>query len=596
MINKKEIDNHLKDFINDNINFKKEQNENSNDINLEKEDEPITEIYNNVNNIYLRNNDNENNLEKEQIKNIEDKNDIDDKKRKNTMTKDNSEANDKIFNNSKNANKIIVNKQKNEVINKENNDINNINFTQKNIKINNFLPASNPQIFNFFNILSKPVPIIPPQNVIKNRNNTIKDKSKDKNIFQRLFKEAQYQRIFPKKPCHFRYKKSSHNKELLTLIESDINKKKKKLNLKIGNKTSNNYGEYLYERDKKYQEEKEKKIVLMKQKKYQEEKKFYTFKPIVDFDKKDKSNFIKKDMSFEEKRVNDNYNENNDIKNYLYVNNNYKSANFKYKENLIKNSIDKNNNKMNNNKYQDNKSNVNTNNNKLFYNSNNIKKTKNKIKIPYDKNRKNNTNQQILDSRVKTKLEKNNLISSKSFSNKSLTNTNTIQFSEEENKKIFLNLFNAINKGESDYISGNSLNLSKVPKNILIIINPIIKELLNNKYIRMNKEEFITCMNELFNNISSVDKRLIIYTYNNRHKKNKSLVLTNNKNNFNQIKIRSETPDYSLKSKFSYYYNNNIPKKQMNNLKNNFGFQSSKAQKKIEEFLYGNDSNFYYGF
>ena len=72
--------------------------------------------------------------------------------------------------------------------------------------------------------------------------------------------------------------------------------------------------------------------------------------------------------------------------------------------------------------------------------------------------------------------------------------------------------------------------------------------------------------------------------------------MTNNKNNFNQIKIRSETPDYSLKSKFSYYYNNNIPKKQMNNLKNNFGFQSSKAQKKIEEFLYGNDSNFYYGF
>ena len=103
-------------------------------------------------------------------------------------------------------------------------------------------------------------------------------------------------------------------------------------------------------------------------------------------------------------------------------------------------------------------------------------------------------------------------------------------------------------------------------------------------------------MNELFNNISSVDKRLIIYTYRNKNSKNNSLVINNNKSNFRQFRIRPETPDFSLQNKYNYYYNN-MQKMSLNNLKNSYvDFQSSKTQKKVEEFLYGSNANFYHGF
>ena len=379
-----------------------------------------------------------------------------------------------------------------------------------------------------------------------------------------------------------------------------MNKKGKKLNLKIGNKTTNNYGEYLYERDKKYQEEKEKRIVLNKQKKIQEEKNSFVFKPINNYENKLKSNTSKNEISQEEKTNNKYYYYNDDLNKYLYGSNNYRTSNLKYKENMIKNNIDKIENKSINQKYQDNRSSNNnsSNNNKLFYNSNNLKKNKNKIKIPYDKSRINDIHQKLFNSRIKPKLEKNNLFSSKSFSNKSfnINNSCSTMVSEEENRNIFINLFNAINKEQKNYISGNTLNLSKVPKNILLIINPIIQELLNNKKVKIKKEEFISCMNELFNNISSVDKRLIIYTYRNKNSKNNSLVINNNKSNFRQFRIRPETPDFSLKNKYNYYYNN-MQKMSLNNLKNNYvDFQSSKTQKKVEEFLYGSNANFYHGF
>ena len=586
-------DNYLENNINNNINLKNNQNNNDFDKELEIE-EPITEIYNNQN-AMEENNYNLNNRvnfkEKENKypnynKQINDSvDDVGTKKRKNTTNKNNKISNNNTFNNQKNSNKIIIDKQKNELINKEYNEIN--NNDKNSIKINNFVQVQNPQTFNFFNILSKPSPIKPPQNMNKNKNITNKNKSKDKNIFQRLFKEAQYQRIFPKKPCHFRYKKAIHNKELLTLIEGEINKKRKKLNLKIGNKTSNNYGEYLYEMDRKHQEEKEKKIVLIKQQKYQEEKKYFTFKPIINNNNKIKNNIINKDISYEEKRmVNNSYNYNNNINKYFYMNNNEES-NLKSKEKNNKNTVDK-----------KQKSKAKIENNNLFYNSN--KQSKNKQKIPYDKNRNNNicnNFQQLFDLRTKTPISNSHIFSSKSFSNKSLNNnSNSVIYSEEENKNIFINLFNSINNGEKEFISGYSLNMGKIPKNILVILNPIIKELLKNKNRQLNKEDFISCMNELFNNISSVDKRLIIYTYKNKHNKSNSLVLNSSKNNFSQIKIKPETPDYSWKNKYNYYYNNDMQKMPMNNLKNNFGYKSSKTQKKIEEFLYGDNSNFYHGF
>ena len=61
--------------------------------------------------------------------------------------------------------------------------------------------------------------------------------------------------------------------------------------------------------------------------------------------------------------------------------------------------------------------------------------------------------------------------------------------------------------------------------------------------------------------------------------------------------ISNNEESIKSKNKYNYYYNyNNKQKLSMNNLKNNVGFQSSKAQKKLEDFLYGDNSNFYHGF
>ena len=599
--NKKEKEYNNQNQINDNLNLDNNinniENINNNNYNIndekeneEIEQEPITEIYNIKNDIKEKNNFHNNDNISNQDKEIQNKNiPI-------TNIKDQRINEGNSFSKSKNSNKIIINKQnnENELINKEYNDI---QYKQKNnIKINNFLPQSNPKRYNFLNILSKPSPVIPPKNMTKNKNISYNYKPNDKNIFQRLFKEAQYQRIFPKKPCHFRYKKYNYNKELLTFIESEMNKKDKKLNLKIGNKTSNNYGEYLYERDRKYQEEKEKQMILIKQKKYQEEKKYFTFKPNINLNKNTtKYTLTNKDMSYEEKRTSNN-SYNNNINKYLYSNSNFKTEKFNSKEKDKKKDIYKN--KLYNYKYQEDKKNMNLNDNILYKNSNNKKQTKNKIKIPYDKNRNNHINkeQKLFYSGNKTPQENKNLSSTKSFANKSYSN-NSYAFSEDENRNIFINLFNTLNNSEKDFISGNNINIHKVPKNILCIINPIIKELLHNRNKQMSKEEFILCMNDLFNNISSVDRRLIIYTYNIKHTKNNSLVLNNYRNNYSQIQLRAETPDFSLKNKYNYSYNNiNKQKTPMNNLKSTVGFQNSKSQKKIEEFLYGNNSNFYHGF
>ena len=625
--------NEINDNFNQNINSNDlnniENNDNNNDNNNndeiennEIEQEPITEIYNkklnkneekNIQN-KIENSQNKNDNQKMELKdnNINNNSSIKEHEiqiRNNIPIQSINETNNitNSFNNSKKSSKIIINKQKNEneLINKEYNDIN--NSSKNSPKINNFLPSSNPKTFHFLNILSKPSPVIPPQNMNKTKYISYNNKSKEKNIFQRLFKEAQYQRIFPKKPCHFRYKKANYNKELLTFVESEMNKKEKKLNLKIGNKTPNNYGEYLYERDRKYQEEKEKKMILIKQKKYLDEKKFFTFKPNINLSKnKLRYNLTNKDISYEEKRTpNNSYN--NNLNRYLYSNINSRTENLNSKKKDKKKNINQN--KSYNFKYSETKKSINLNNNN--YNSNNKKQCKNKIKIPYDKNRNKHIlkEQNLINSRIKTPQDNKNLFSSKSFSNKSYSNnTNSNIISEEENRHIFINLFNSLSNGEKEFISGNSINIHKISKNILCIINPIIKELLNDRNRQISKEEFILYMNDLFNNLSSVDRRLIIYTYNIKHTKNNSLVLNNYKNNYSQIQLRAETPDFSLKNKYNYYYNNNsninnnnnnINSKQktpMNNLKNTVGFQSPKSQKKLESFLYGKNSNFYYGF
>ena len=118
-------------------------------------------------------------------------------------------------------------------------------------------------------------------------------------------------------------------------------------------------------------------------------------------------------------------------------------------------------------------------------------------------------------------------------------------------------------------------------------------------------------MNNLFYNISSIDKRLLIYTYNNKSNKNNSFILNNN--NYNNLKksafaMRPATPNFSTRANhykneiinknniYEYNYYSGDKSREMNFLNNNGGFRNSKIQKNIDEFLYGNNSHYYYGF
>ena len=442
----------------------------------------------------------------------------------------------------------------------------------------------------------------------KNRNN-IKNKDYKKtnnNIFLRLFKDAQYQRFFPKKPCHFRYKKLNKSKEIIEINKDEKKvKRTKKNDLKIGNKISSNYGEYLYERNKKYQEEKEKRMLLIKQKKYEEEKKNYPFKPNINTEYiTNKNMIIDQPENSSNREIQDiNNNLNRDI--YTNINKYFKTEKPKLNSYNYNQKSHKNNSFFNKNQRQYNnkiiKDQLNLNKNKSqnyqIINSNyNISQNPNCSKI------KLNNNKNITNTKLQHFYQAKPLLTSKS-SNNCYFNSDT-----KENKNIFINLFNDLDIDEDNIIIGNNLNTSKVPKNILRIISPMIKEILKNKNKPITKDEFIFYMNNLFNNMSSIDKRLLIYTYNNRKNKNKSFIIYKNNNN-TAVTMRPSTPNYSIRANhfknemnkrtnynYEYNYYNFDKMKKINDLNGNLGFQNTKTQKEINQYLYGNNNNYYHGY
>ena len=118
-------------------------------------------------------------------------------------------------------------------------------------------------------------------------------------------------------------------------------------------------------------------------------------------------------------------------------------------------------------------------------------------------------------------------------------------------------------------------------------------------------------MNNLFNQISSIDRRLLIYTYNNRYIKNNSFIANNY--NYNNLKksiftVRPGTPNYSIRANqykdelmnknFTYEYNyfdkDLIKRMNINNKDNKIGFPNSLIQKNVNEYLYGNNKYYNY--
>ena len=92
-----------------------------------------------------------------------------------------------------------------------------------------------------------------------------------------------------------------------------------------------------------------------------------------------------------------------------------------------------------------------------------------------------------------------------------------------ENKiNAFINLFNDLDSDQDGIISPININLNKIPKNILNIIEPLISELKEENQ-SLTQEVFLLAMNKLFDDISLLEKREIIKTYKNNRKVNKSL-------------------------------------------------------------------------
>ena len=96
-----------------------------------------------------------------------------------------------------------------------------------------------------------------------------------------------------------------------------------------------------------------------------------------------------------------------------------------------------------------------------------------------------------------------------------------------ENKiRAFNNLFNDLDSDQDGIISGINININKIPKNIINIIQPLLIELKEDNQT-LNKDEFLIAIDKLFEDISFIEKREIINKYKNIFRKNKSLDLKN---------------------------------------------------------------------
>ncbi len=118
------------------------------------------------------------------------------------------------------------------------------------------------------------------------------------------------------------------------------------------------------------------------------------------------------------------------------------------------------------------------------------------------------------------------------------------------------------------------MNLSNIPNNILKIIEPILKELKEDKQT-LNQDEFIKAMNKLFANISSTERRELVSEY-------------------NYIKTKSINKDISMKNTSKNKTKKNFClKKVVDNDFNFYNISNINNNKKLKQIhLIYNDNNF----
>ena len=156
----------------------------------------------------------------------------------------------------------------------------------------------------------------------------------------------------------------------------------------------------------------------------------------------------------------------------------------------------------------------------------------------------------------KYNLNKNRL-EKKYYNNDQYLNGKNICSKQQTNKimndlysKIFKSLFNDLDSDHDDLITSLTINLNEIPKYILNIIEPILKELKEDEQT-LNCEEFILVMKKLFEDTSMLEKQKLINYYQNKNK-------LGNNNSYNNMTKRNKTPyHFNLNSYYKNFSSNN---------------------------------------
>ena len=442
----------------------------------------------------------------------------------------------------------------------------NISYNDKsNSKINTYYNyytskcLNNVKITNDFSISFK--------NAIK-ANTTNREKTKKENddsfideIFKKEEKEREsrgkspYFRSFISKNDSYFKNMSNYDTHSSSKLNSDISLSNRKNSLLlldgikynidnpiiINNKKMNNYGQYLFERNKISKREKQNEIYEIQRKRNMNIHKLCSFMPKTNIKrnskiqskyKETKSQKIIVDESKTQykPKINNNYNTDLTFEQRQEIFNNlYKKKNEELKKYFKNSKYDEKGNELFKPKLISKQLNKNENNENIFDKNYSYYKK-------YDLNKK-----QLFKKFYKTEINNNNFCSKEE----------TDKIISETYSKIFTKLFKDLDSDQDDLITSLSINISDIPENILKILKPILKEMKDDNQT-LNCEEFILVMIRLFKDISLVERQNLINYYRNKIKY------------ANQNMKRPKTPIYFMNDQYTindiFINNSNFPK------------------------------------
>ena len=530
----------------------KEFNEINNQYITEEKDENNENINQSNNNIIFNNNDNNSNkknkldyfsyfLNKNKNLSVQNKNFTSSK----TNDSNNDTIKNKRNNNYKNSNRENI-KNKENMVQKYKKEIQIRNDINQYLDLKEKSNASiDKKITNYFdNYKSAILPttketntknnnnknLSPPKNHLKNKISLENPILEDESYINKLFSKKEITRTkssyFPSyfsKNDSIGRKKTSENTNSSSKINLDSiitnrtsNSRKKLLSninfskdspIILNNKTINNYGQYLFEKGQIAKKEKQKEINEIQRLGDLDQYKLCSFKP--------KTN-IKRNRNVHSKYMDNNKLILNEEK-YDFkpkINNNYKTdLNFEQRQTIYNNLYKKKNEEM-----------------KKYF-----------IDTKYDENGHELFKPKLISRQLHTEknvdiftknysyykryINKKNQLINKFYNNEYLNNKNictkkhTDKIMDELYNKIFKYLFNELDSDHDDSITSLTLNLNEIPKYIINILKPILKELKEDEQT-LNCEEFILVMKRLFEDTSMTDKQKFINYYQNKIKSN----------------------------------------------------------------------------